>query len=119
MSNTEYLKLSEPLLINAEGEAKNYHILPAGTPMYKDYAFPEGHTRYIVYVNVKGELQGEKVVSDKKNLIEPIWGETVKKDDVKQLVDETPISKDDLARILKARKMTREDFAQILRDWKE
>lgn len=119
MSNTEYIKLSEPLLLNAEGETKYFHMLPVGTAMYKDYSFPEGHTRYIIYVNIKGEFQAEKVVSGKKNLIDPIWGETVKKDDLKQLINETPISKDDLVRILKARKITREEFAQILREWKE
>ena len=119
MSKTEYLKLSEPLLLNAEGETKYFHMLPAGTAMYKDYSFPEGHTRYLVYVNVKGDFQATKEVSDKKNLIDPIWGYTVKKDDIRQLIDETPISKDDLVRILKARKITREEFAQILREWEE
>lgn len=119
MSHTEYLKLSEPLLLNAEGETKFFHMLPVGTAMYKDYSFQEGHTRYIVYVNVKGEFQAENIVSDKKNLIDPIWGETIKKDDLKQVLDDTPISKDDLVRILKARKMTREELAQILREWKE
>ena len=119
MSNTNYLKLLEPLLLNAEGETKYFHMLPVGTPMYKDYSFSEGHIRYIVYINVKGEFQSEEVISDKKNLIDPIWGETVKKDDLKQLMAETPISKDDLARILKARKITREELAQILRDWEE
>lgn len=119
MSNTEYLKLSEPLLLNADGEAKYFHMLPVGTPMYKDYSFPEGHTRYIVYVNIKGEFQAERIISDKKNLIDPIWGETVKREDLKQLMAETPISKNDLVRILKARKITREELAQILRDWEE
>lgn len=119
MSSTEYLKLSEPLLLSAEGERKYFHMLPVGTPMYKDYSFAEGHTRYIVYVNLKGEFQTEKVISDKKNLIDPIWAETVKKDDLKQLLDETPISKDDLVRILKARKITREELSEIVREWKE
>jgi hypothetical protein len=119
MKNTEYLKLSEPLLLSAEGEAKYFHMLPVGTAMYKDYSFPEGHTRYIVYINVKSEFQAEKIVSDKKNLIDPVWGETVKKDDLRKLMAETPISKDDLVRILKARKITREELAQIVRDWTE
>lgn len=117
MSNTEYLKLSEPLLLSAEDEATYFHMLPVGTPMYKDYSFPEGHTRYVVYINVKDQFLAEKVVSDKINLIDPIWGETVKKDDLKQLVGETPISKDDLVRILKARKITREELAQLVREW--
>ena len=119
MPNTEYLKLSEPLLLNAEGERKYFHMLPVGTAMYKDHSFPEGHTRYIVYVNVKGEFKNEKVESEKRNLIDPIWGETVKKDDLKILMGEMPISKDDLVRILKARKLTREELAQIVREWQE
>lgn len=119
MSNTQYLRLSEPLLLNSEGKMTYFHMLPVGTPMYKDYSAPEGHTRYIIYINIKGEFQAEPVISDKKNLVDPIWGYTVKKDEVKQLMDETPISKDDLARILKARKITREELAQILREWTE
>lgn len=117
MSKTQYLKLKEPLLLNAEGELKYFHMLPAGTALYKDYSFPEGHTRYIVYVNIKGSFEAETVESDKRNLIDPIWAYTVKKDEVQQLMAETPISKDDLVRILKARKMTREDLAQIVREW--
>lgn len=119
MSHTEYLQLSEPLLLSADRETKYVHMLPAGTAMYKDYSFPEGHTRYIVYVNVKDNFQAEKMVFDKKNLIDPLWGETIKKDDLKQFMNETPVSKDDLVRILKARKITREEFAQILSEWKE
>jgi hypothetical protein len=119
MSNTEYLKLSEPLLLSVEGIDRNFHILPAGTPLYKDQAFAEGHSRYIVYVNIKGEFAAEPITSDKKNLIDPIWAYTVPKDDVTELLAETPISKDELSRILKARRMTREDLAQILREWKE
>lgn len=119
MSSTDYLKLTEPLLLNAGGETKYFHMLPVGTALYKDYSFPEGHTRYIVYVNVKGDFQAENVVSDKKNLIDPIWGTTVKKDDLKQLMAETPISKNDLVRILKARKFTREELVQILSVWEE
>jgi hypothetical protein len=119
MPKTQYLKLSEPLLLNAGGELKYFHMLPAGTPMYKDESFPEGHTRYIVYINIKGAFQAEAIESDKPSLIDPIWAYTVKKDEVQQLMADTPISKDDLVRILKARKMTREELAQIVREWRE
>lgn len=116
---TNYLKLSEPLLLNADSETKYFHMLPPGTAMYKDYTAPEGFTRYIVYINVKGEFQAESIVSEKRNMVDPIWGYTVRKEEVTQLMAETPISKDDLARILKARKITREELAQIVREWKE
>lgn len=119
MSKTTYLKLQEPILVNAEGELKNFHMLPAGTALYKDYSFPEGHTRYIVYLNIKGSFAAEKVESDKPNLIDPIWGYPVQRDDLAELMAGTPISKDDLVRILKARKMTREELAQIVREWRD
>lgn len=117
MPQTTYFKLEEPLLIESEGEARNFHILPAGTPLYKDKSFPEGHTRYIVYVNIKGGPALEKIESDKAQLIDPIWGYPVQPEDVPTLVAETPVSKDELVRILKARKMTREELAQIVREW--
>ncbi len=119
MPQTTYFKLEEPLLIESEGEAKNFHVLPAGTPLYKDKSFPEGHTRYIVYVNIKGGPALEKIESDKAELIDPIWGYPVQPEDVPALVSETPVSKDELVRILKARKMTREELAQIVREWRD
>lgn len=119
MSKTKYLKLQEPLLIEAEGKAQDFHILPAGTALYKDYDAPEGFTRYRIYINIKAEFAAEEVVSDKPNLIDPIWGHPVQRDDLPYLLANTPVSKDDLVRILKARKMTREDLAQIVRDWRD
>lgn len=119
ISTTTYFKLEEPLLLEAEGEMKNFHMLPAGTALYKDQSFAEGHTRYLVYLNIKGDVATEKIESDKPNLIDPIWAYPVQCDDLPDLISETPIGKDDLVRILKTRKMTREDLAQIVRDWQE
>jgi hypothetical protein len=119
MSKTTYLKLQEPLLLNAEGDLKNFHMLPAGTPLYKDESFPEGHTRYIVYINIKGDFSAEIVESNKPNLVDPIWAYPVQRSDLPGLIAETPVSKDDLVRILKARKMTREELAQIVREWRD
>jgi hypothetical protein len=119
IAHTTYFKLEQPLLIEAEGEAGNFHVLPAGTPMYKDASLPEGHTRYIVYVNVKGGPALQKVESDEAQLIDPVWGYPVRPEDVPAPVAETPVSKDELVRILKARKMTREELAQIVREWRD
>lgn len=119
MSNTTYFKLEEPLLLQAEGDARNFHMLPPGTPLYKDQSFAEGHTRYIVYVNIKGDIATEKVESEKAQLIDPIWGYPVQREDLLDLMADTPVSKNDLVRILKARKMTREELAQIVRDWQD
>lgn len=119
MAKTSYTVLKEPLLVSAGGETKYYHLLPVGTPLYVDESFPEGHTRYKLFINIKGPFAGEAIVSDKANLVDPIWGSTLKKDDVQPLLAETPISKDELVSILKARKMTRDELAQLVRDWQE
>jgi hypothetical protein len=120
MKTTTYLQLQEPLLLEVlepGAQQRDFHMLPAGTALYHDYGFPEGHTRYIVYVNIKAKIAAKEVVSDKPNFIAPIWAEPVKARDLPKLMADTPISKDDLVRILKARAVTREDLAQIVREW--
>lgn len=119
LGGTTYVKTLEPLLLNAGGEHKYHYMLPPNTPMYKDFAFPEGHTRYVVYVNVKDRFASESVESEKTDLIDPVWAYTIAKDEVPKLMTSTPISKGDLIRILKAREVTREDLAKIAREWSE
>ena len=116
-SKTTYYRTTEPMLIAAESESRMFHILPAGTPIYHDKSFAEGHSRYVIYANFKGDLQAEKIESDKPNLIDPIWLYQVEKSEISKLIAEVPISKNDLVKIMKARKMTREDLAQIVREW--
>lgn len=119
MAGTHYIKTTEPLLLNTEGESKYYHLLPVGTALYKDATFPEGHVRYIAYINIKGAFGNEAIDSPKTNLVDPIWAYTIKPDEIKALMADTLISKDDLVKILKARNITREELVQILREWEE
>jgi hypothetical protein len=116
---TQYLKTKEPLLLNAGGETRDFHLLPAGTPLFKDHSFPEGHTTYIAYVNIKGDFAAEHIETDKVNFSAPIWARPVDKEEVSKLLSDVPVSKEELVSILKARKMTREDLAQIVREWKD
>jgi hypothetical protein len=116
-AQTHYVTTEEPLLLASDTEAKSFHILPAGTPMYHDKAFAEGHSRYIIYVNFKGDLNAKSVISDKPNLIDPIWAYQIEKTDLPKLLAETPVSTNDLVRILKARKASRDDLLQLARDW--
>jgi len=116
---TQYLKTMEPLLLNAGGETQYFHLLPSGTPLFKDHSFPEGHTTYVAYINIKGAFAAETLETDKVNFSAPIWARTVQKEEVSKLMSDVPVSKDDLVRIMKARKMTREELAQIVRDWKD
>lgn len=119
MAETHYVRTTEPLLLHTEGVAQYHHLLPAGAALYKDMSFPEGHTRYIAYINVKGAFDCEQVSSAKANLVEPLWAYTIKADEVKALMDAVPVTRDELVRILKARNVTREQLEQVLREWEE
>lgn len=119
MEKTEYIKTLEPLFLRSEGKSEYFHILPSGTALYKYHEFPEGHTTYMVYINIKGEFKSKSITSDKPNLVYPIWADTIQPEQISKLLSNTPISKDDLVDILKARKMTRNELAQIVREWKD
>lgn len=122
MKKTEYLELQEPLLLHilAPGsQRQDFHMLPAGTPLYEEYSFPEGHTQYRVYINIKADFSAKQVTSDKRNFTAPIWAEPVETEDLSRLMSSTPISKEDLVRILKARKTTRDELVQLLHEWQD
>lgn len=70
-AHTDYLQLSAPMTLSAEEATGS---LPPGTTLYQDQALAEGHIRYIVYVNVKGPLQAQRIRSERRNLIDPLWG---------------------------------------------
>jgi hypothetical protein len=116
MSGTKYQKTLEPMLLAAEGEAKNFYMLPPGTPLYKVRSYAEGHTTYLVYLNIKGKFANQAMESEHENLIDPIWATPVEVDDVPKLLGETPLTRDDLVRILKARAVSKDDLAYIVRE---
>jgi hypothetical protein len=102
----------EPLLI--AGEQKNYSILPAGTVLYFDRAWPEGHQTYHVYFHFKGDFNGGPADAD---MISPLWLRTVDPEELPKLLKDYPVTKDELVKILQARKVTKAELVQILRDW--
>jgi hypothetical protein len=118
-SKTVYLKTAEPMLLGAEGQIQDFHVLPVGAALYKFKEFPEGHTTYLAYINIKGPFAAERIESKEANIIDPMWAMSVRPEEVAGLVQNTPISKEDLTRILKARQVTRADLAQLVRDWKD
>ncbi|MGX4643417.1 hypothetical protein [Massilia sp. SYSU DXS3249] len=44
--------LKAPLVLVGDRPTTKLHLLPAGTILYVDQSFPEGFTRYRIYVNV-------------------------------------------------------------------
>jgi hypothetical protein len=117
MSHTKYITTAEPLLLNVKGATENFHVLPTGTPMYKDRSLPDGYTRYIVYVNFKGAFARENTAAENTELINPLSAYAMDKDDVSKLMADAPVAKDDLVRMLKAHAVTRAELAEIVGDW--
>lgn len=102
----------EPLLI--AGEQNYYSVLPAGTVIYYDRAWPEGHQTYHVYFHFKGDL---KAAPADASMISPLWLRTVDPEELPKLLHDYPVSKDELVAILKARKITKAELVQIVREW--
>ncbi len=68
--------ITEPLLMENVPGDDGYYVLPAGTVLYHDKSFPEGHDRYIVYFNHKGSISHEKIYADQDHdgiTISPVW----------------------------------------------
>lgn len=104
--------IKEPLLI--AGEQKYYSILPAGTVLYFDRAWPEGHQTYHVYFHFKGDFKAD--IAD-ASMISPLWLRTVDPEELLKLMKEYPVTKDELVEIIKARKVSKAEMVQIIREW--
>jgi hypothetical protein len=110
-SKTAY-RTKEPLLI--AGEQKHFSVLPAGTILYFDRGWPEGHLTYHVYFNVQGEFRTGPADA---TMIAPLWLPTVGPEELPKLLNDYPVTKNDLVEILRARKIRKEELTQILRAW--
>jgi hypothetical protein len=110
-SKTAYA-ITEPMLI--AGEQTHFSILPAGTVLYFDRAWPEGHQTYHAYFHFKGEF---KAVPADAEMISPLWLRTVEPDELPKLLKDYPVTKEELVEILKARKITKAELVQMVREW--
>lgn len=115
ISSQKAFTTRQPLLIEGEDQ-QTYSLLPAGSVLYHDKSWPEGHETFHVYFHFKGKLEAEPADAD---VIAPLWLRTVERNEVGKLANEYPITKEELVKILKAQKMTREELAQIVREWRE
>ena len=113
---TKYHKLESPLLLSSDKSLKNMHMLPKGTMLYFDQSYPEGFTRYKIYINVDRMPLQLKELSDPTS-IEPIDAYAPEKDDLKKLLKNYPLTREELITILKTSSMSREDIKEILVDF--
>lgn len=105
--------LEFPLLLGADEQSKNFHLLPKGTTLYYDRSYPEGFTRYKVYINIDRMPLKLTQLND-PYLIKPIDAYAPSKDDLAKLLSQYPLSKDDLSAILKTSPITKEEIRELL-----
>lgn len=117
-SNSKFHILKEPMIFESESAEDKSYLIPSGTTLYFDKAFPEGHVRYIIYINYKGKAL-ELQESDKPGFIAPSWIHQIDKDELTQLMNKYPLSKDDLKRILKSNSFTRAELIEIINSYQE
>src|SRR5690606_24726964 len=82
------IKTKEPLLIEGPNGDENYYVLPLGTTLYHDKSFPEGHDRYVVYLNHKGARAHDEVPMKPEyggSFIDPLWISNIDVDTLKEI----------------------------------
>lgn len=113
---TKVHKLESPLLLSSDSPSKNMHMLPKGTVLYFDRSYPEGFTRYKVYINIDRMPLALTEQTDPTS-IDPIDATAPDKESLKKLLKDYPLTKEDLIAILKSSAMPKEEIKEILTDF--
>lgn len=114
--NQKIHTLESPLLLDGSSKTGHNYLLPTGTTLYYDKAFPEGFISYRIYVNVEGIDLPSTTLSDPTE-IRPITAYPVDKASLLKLIREYPLTKEDLASILKSKYLSKEEILTILSEY--
>lgn len=109
-------KLEVPMRL--DNTEKTLSLLPRGSTIYFDKSFPEGFTRYKLYIDIdRTPLELKKL--DKPDWIYPIDASKLSKTDLLSLVKDYPINKEDLRAILSSGYLSKEEIREILDEFKK
>lgn len=112
-------KLTEPLVLaGGDGGSVRTYLLPAGTSMYYDQAFPEGFVRYKVYVNVEG-VNWEPKPTEEKFWVDPLSAFPVGRSQLAELIRNHPLTKEELRSILGGGSLSKDEIKALLREFSE
>lgn len=114
MTKVHILKF--PMLLGGPGGNGPFQFLPKGTTLYYDQSYPEGFTRYKIYVNVDRYPLDLSEQSDPYG-IDPLSAFKMDKDDLKRVMDRNPISKEDLTAILKSKQLSKQEIRELLEEY--
>lgn len=108
--------LEYPLMLDGSSAPGQNYLLPAGTTLYYDQAFPEGFVRYRVYVNVDGvKLEGRELADPTE--ISPISAYPAGKAELMKLLREYPLTKNELGSILKSGYLSKDEIKELLAEF--
>lgn len=110
------LTLEFPLLLEGSSAPGQTYLLPKGTTLYYEQAFPEGFVRYRMYVNVEGVKLEPHQLAD-PTAISPVTAYPVGQTELRKILSEYPLSKDDLRTILKSSVMTKDEIRSLLDEY--
>lgn len=114
---TRVHELAFPLMLQGSAGISSKYLLPKGTWLYYDKAFPEGFVRYRIYVNVDGVKLESRELAD--STITPLTAYPIGKPELLKLLRDHPLSKGDLASILQSGQLTKEEIREVLREFSQ
>lgn len=110
-------KLKVPLMLTGAPESPHrQYLLPAGTSLYFDQAFPEGFVRYKVYVNVEGVSLDPKPPTE-KFWLDPLVAFPVENEQLSKLLKDYPLTKDELREILASDALSKTEIRALLTEY--
>lgn len=100
----------EPTLI-VHPDKGYFHLLPPGTPLYKDKNSPNYYIFF--YADATPEIER---VPQSLNSYKPLTLKSLQAQDVKNIMGDALLSKKDIARIVKTSGLSRQEFEEIIND---
>jgi hypothetical protein len=108
--------LQQPMLVSSNAAGKVMHVLPIGTTLYLDKSYPEGFTRYKVYVNVDRMPLSLRELPD-PNEIDPLEARPFDKPALVQALREYPLTRQELAAILQSPHLTKQEIQEVFGEY--
>ncbi|WP_075256952.1 hypothetical protein [Herbaspirillum camelliae] len=113
-SITKIHRLTTPLQLSTE-QASN-GMLPIGTSLYYDTSFPEGFSRYKIYVNIDRMPLELETLQD-PTMIDPVEATAFSQDALLKLLRHHPLTKDDLHAIINSGYLSKDEIKEVLSEF--
>lgn len=107
-------RLTTPLQLSTE-QASN-GLLPVGTTLYYDTSFPEGFSRYKIYVNINRMSLELETLRD-PTMIDPVDAIAFRQDALLKLLRNHPLTRKDLDTILSTDYLTKDEIKEVLSEF--